>query len=298
MKKNILMLAALLGAFLWTGCQPLDDVQADSGLEPQSGSFILTVNAVKGVDTKALALTNENNTLIPCWDGSEVVKVSKKESNDPIGTLSATPQGNDTYKTSATLSGTISGTLTEGNELTLVIFPGTSWSYSEQTGDGASLSDYDYATASVIVNTIAGTTVTTTADATFVNEQCVWRFGFKVGETAISVKRFSVASDHDMLVQSRNWDGSAWSSTFGTLSVTPAAATNNLLYLAVRNENTDTSQEDILSLYVLRDSDNALYTGTQTLSASKLGNGKFLSAPEVYVTKSNLSQSGQVSEVW
>ena len=298
MKKNILILAALLGAFIWTGCQTLVDEQTISERQSQTGSFTLIVNAVKGADTKALALTNENNTLIPYWDGTEVVKVYKKESDDPIGTLSATPQGNDTYKTSATLSGTISGTLTERDELTLVIFPGTSWSYSEQTGDGASLSGYDYATARVKVDAINGTQVTTTADATFVNEQSVWRFGFKVGETTISVKQFSVASDHGKLAQTRSWNGSNWTSAYGTLSVTPAAATNQPLYLAVRNENTETSGNDILSFYVFRGDDNALYTGTQTLSGDKLGNGKFLSAPAVSVTKSDLSQSGQVSEVW
>lgn len=301
MKKNILILATLLGAFIWTGCQPLDDVQADSGREPLTGRFILSVNAVKSAETKALVLTGEN-TLTPYWDGSEIVKVYKKGSNDPIGTLSAMPQGNETYNTSAKLSGTIEGTLTEGDKLTLIIFPGTTWNYSGQTGDAASLSGYDYATASVTVNEIEdvanGKRVTTTADATFVNEQSVWRFGFKVGETAINVNAFSVASDHGKLVQSRNWDGSAWISAYGALSVTPVAATDTLLYLAVRNENDKTEENDILSFYVFCEDDNALYTGTQTLSGAKLSQGRFLSAPAVSVTKSNLAQSGSVSEVW
>lgn len=302
MKKNILILAALLGAFIWTGCQTLDNEQTISERQPQSGSFILTVNAVKGADTKALALVG-GNTLTPYWDGNEIVKVYKKGSNDPIGTMTTvTPQGEGTSATTAKLSGTISGTLENGDELTLIIFPGTTWNYSGQTGSSASLAGYDYATASVtvkgIVDVTGGKQVTTTADATFVNEQSVWRFGFKAGETTINVKSFSVASDHGKLAQTRSWDGNSWTSTYGTLSVTPAAATNQPLYLAVRNENAETSENDLLSFYVFRDDDKALYTGTQTLSGGKLGNGKFLSALAVSVTKSNLAQSGSVSEVW
>lgn len=304
MKKNILILAALLGAFIWTGCQTLDDEQTISERQPQTGSFTLIVNAVKGADTKALALTGtDNNTLTPYWDGHEIVKVYKEGSIEPIGTMTTVaPQGEGTSATTAKLSGTISGTLEKDNKLTLIIFPGATWSYTGQTGASASLAGYDYATASVtvkeIVDVTGGKQVTTTADATFVNEQSVWRFGFCVEESAISVKSFSVASYWGELVQSRSWDGNNWTSTYGTLSVTPAAATNEMLYLAVRNENTDTSQNDILFFYVFRSDDNALYTGTQTLSASKLGNGKFLSAPAVSVTKSNLARSGSVSEVW
>ena len=302
MKKNILILAALLGAFIWTGCQTLEDEQTLSERQSQTGSFTLIVNAVKGIDTKALALTGEN-TLTPYWDGHEKVMVYKEGSNDPIGTMTTvTPQGEGTSATTAKLSGTISGTLEKDNKLTLIIFPGATWSYAGQTGASARLADYDYATASVtvkeIVDVAGGKQVTTTADATFVNEQSVWRFGFKVGETTISVKSFSVASDHKNLVQSRSWGGSAWTSAYGTLSVTPATATNQPLYLAVRNENTETSENDILSFYVFRSDDNALYTGTQTLSASKLGNGKFLSAPDVSVEISNLARSGSTNHAW
>lgn len=69
------------------------------------------------------------------------------------------------------------------------------------------LAAYDYATASVKVDAIVDTKVTTTADATFVNEQSIWRFGFKAGGNAISVKEFSITSNHGKLVQSRSWGG-------------------------------------------------------------------------------------------
>ena len=304
MKKNILILSALLGAFLWTGCQTLDEEQSISGREPQTGSFTLSVNAVKGADTKALALVGEN-TLTPYWDGSEKVRVYKK-GDKSIGTLSATPTGTGSYKATATLSGTISGTLAKDDELSLIIFPGTSslWKYTEQTGAAPGLAAYDYATARVVVDAIenvsGGKQVTTTANATFANEQSVWRFGFKAGGNAIRVNYFSVASSHDKLVQSRMWNDNDWTSTYGILSVTPVSPTDAMLYLAVRNENTNSSENDILSFYVINDEGNALYTGTQTLSGAKLGNGKFLSAPEVSVAKSDLgTQSGySVSEIW
>lgn len=71
-----------------------------------------------------------------------------------------------------------------------------------------------------------------------------------------------------------------------------------MLITAVCNENTDTSDDDKLSFYVVSGDNNALYTGTQILSGSKLGNGRFLSAPEVSVSQPKLNGYGLMSEVW
>lgn len=294
MKKNILILAALLGAFIWTGCQPLDDEQTLSERQPQTGSFTLCVNATKGADTKALTVTGTN--LKPHWDGTETVCVYKKGVDTPIGTMTVTPQGNSTYKTSAKLSGTITCDLRVNDELTLVILPGGAWNYTGQTGNPSSLSDYDYATARVIVKAIEGTQVSTVADATFVNEQSVYRFQFTNGYT-FSVKEFTVASDHNALAQTRSWNGSGWTSRYGYLTVQPASATNEYLYLAIRNENT--TEDDILSFYVIN-SANILFTGNRTVSSAKLGNGRYLStSSSVSLSEFTLyPRTSEVAEVW
>ena len=44
--------------------------------------------------------------------------------------------------------------------------------------------------------------------------------------------------------------------------------------------------------------DNALYVGTKDVPGDKLGDGKFISASSVSVTKSDLSRTGTVEEVW
>ena len=66
--------------------------------------------------------------------------------------------------------------------------------------------------------------------------------------------------------------------------------------VAVSNENTATSDNDtdVFSFYILGN-DNCFYTGTQNVPGGKLGNGKFISAQNVVVTKSDFSKSGEVS---
>ena len=70
-----------------------------------------------------------------------------------------------------------------------------------------------------------------------------------------------------------------------------------MLYLSVRNENDNTSEADKFSFFVIG-YNNALYLGEKDIPGDKLGNGKFISAQNIPVTKSNLAQSGTATVVW
>ncbi len=290
-------MAALVGAVLLAGCQRAEeDLKDEKPQEPVAeGTFFLTVEASKGADTKALYLDTSNNKLDAYWESTEKVRVYKEGSY--IGQLDVTPGAGDRPLT-ATLSGeiTVSG-LSSGDALMLLI-PRESWDYTGQVGTLADIeSKYDYAKASVTVATISGNSVTTNQSADFLNQQSVYRFGFRAGTDAVSVKSFTVSSANDALVRTCSLDGTATES--GSITVTPASATSELIYAALRNTRVGSSQADSYSFSVIA-SDNSLYLGGKDIPATSLdAQGKFISAQNVEVSQTRLTASStSTSEVW
>jgi len=129
-----------------------------------------------------------------------------------------------------------------------------------------------------------------------VNQQSVFRFGFKVGGAGdpVKVKSFTVSAAQGQLATSVSF--SDFSSTYGAVSVESAATVaDNLYYLSLRNDNTSVADE--LSFSVIRDSDNALLEGIKSIPAVALGNGKYLTA-NVSVSQKALAPaaSGTISD--
>lgn len=300
--KTKTILLSLMGLAVLAACQKVEEPENPTPeVQPEqpASSYILTVEASKGVDTKALSLDiiGTSETLSAYWRNTEKVKVYKASSY--IGQLNVTP-GSGEKPLDATLSGeiTVSG-LTSGDALTLLI-PRETWDYTGQVGTLADIeSKYDYATATVYVATIAGNTITTSDNAAFQNQQSVYRFGFKEagGSTALSVKSITVSSANDALVRTCSLDGTATES--GSITVTPASATTDLIYAALRNTRAGSSQADTYSFDVIG-SDNALYLGSKDIpSTSMATQGKFISAKTVEVTKTRMTaNSTSTSEVW
>lgn len=304
MKKIAIAFLALAAI---TACQKEEDfslkeeVPQEEEKQPQNSElYTLSLQASKTIQTKALSLDNDGATLNAHWRTGETVAVYL--GGTLLGTLSATADGTDNTK--ATLTGELTTVedVQQGSVLTL-LFPRADWDYTGQNGAAPSeagdlATKYDYATASVTVASVddVNRTISVASGADFENQQSVYRFGFKVSDTPLSVKEFTVSSDHNKLVTTRSYSG-GWTSTYGSLTVTPASATSELLYLSVRNENDNTSEADKFSFYVIGN-DNALYLGEKDIPGDKLGDGKFISAKSVAVTKSNLAKSGTATEVW
>lgn len=288
----ILALAAV------TACQKAEDDFVAEKPKALEGPYTLTLEATKGEDTKALRL--DGSTLNAFWLDGETVAVY--QGGTYLGQLVATADGTDDTK--ATLSGTLESVAGVANNAVLtLLFPRKDWDYTGQKGClmalfGESLSrTYSYATANVTVASVdTGNKTITTTSAAFENQQSIYRFGFKVNDTPLLVKEFTVSSNHNKLVTSRSYSG-GWISTYGNLIVRPSSATSDLLYLSLRNENANTSEPDKFSFYVIGNN-NALYLGEKDIPGDKLGNGKFISAQNIAVTKSNLAQSGTATVVW
>lgn len=284
-----------------TACQKAEEDFVAEKPKALEGPYTLTLEATKGEDTKALRLDGSTlNTLNAFWLDGETVAVY--QGGTYLGQLVAT--ADDTDETKATLSGTLESVAGVANNAVLtLLFPRKDWDYTGQNGGAPNAFSkidrlYDYATANVTVASVdtGNKTITTTSGAAFENQQSIYRFGFKVNDTALSVKEFTVSSNHNKLVTSRSYSG-GWTSTYGNLTVRPSSAINKLLYLSLRNENANTSEPDKFSFYVIGNN-NALYLGEKDIPGDKLGNGKFISAQNIAVTKSNLAQSGTATVVW
>lgn len=256
------------------------------------GVWTLTIQASKGdADTKALDLSSDGSTLSAYWLDTEKVKVYKDGTY--LGRLDVTPSAGE-RPTTATLSGEITVTgLSQGTNLTLMIPNGDTWSYTDQTGTLSSIqANYDYAMATVSVESISGSAVTTTS-ATFDNMQSIYRFGFKLNSNYFDPADFTVSSAGGHIVTGRALSGSEWTSSFGSLLVSPSAASDHFYYVSIRNESTAADTYN----FNLHDNVGTLYMGAQAIPATSLAtSGRFISAKNIVVTQPSFAPaSGEVS---
>lgn len=210
MKKNFLhfyiLAVALFAASAFTACSNNDE-QANG---TPVNTYTITVNATKGDDVSSApsnrALSFVGPTLTATWTKDDVVAVYKSETH--LGDLTALSDG-----ASTTLTGTLTGSVAIGDELTLKFL---SPDYTPQTGTLDYIAAHcDYATATVTVSSISGNNITTTA-ANFTNQQAIVKFSLK-----------NKANDNDLSVSTLVVKVGSTSYT-----VTPASATN-VLYVAV-----------------------------------------------------------------
>ena len=282
------------------GCQKEDSQVPETTPEEtvEKTTYNITVVATKKVDTKALYL--EGSSLNAYWKPTDKVRVYKEGLY--IGELSVVPEDGD-KPTQATLSGELTVDGLAVNDVLTMLFPRASWDYTGQTGGltgtGSIEDTYDYAIAQVNVASIAGNTITTSGSASFINQQSIYRFGFKVGGEALSVKQFSVIASSNLLVRKIEWSGDSWVSTPGSITITPQSATSDLIYASLRNEIAGTSSPDTYSFTVIGD-DKAAYLGGKEIPAAALNKqGRFIGVKNVAVTKAVMPKSSSsVSEAW
>ena len=289
MKNRQILIPALL---LLAACQRLEQ---ELPIVPSNNScYTFNILATKvDTQTKSLLLSN-GNFLDAYWSGSEEVEVFKAGSL--LGYLDVTPDVGE-KPTSASLSGDISVSgLVKNDELTLLL-PRKDWNYAGQTGvltgKGTIEDTYAYAKATVAIESVEGSSVNTTT-ATFVNQQSIYRISFAYGD-ALSVKSFTISSTNGNLVVSRAFDAGNWTSTYGSLEVTPASATSEVLYVALRNETTPTNaqieDQTVVDTYhfVITGANDALYLADKDIPAHVLDAPKFIGATEITATQPDFS---------
>ncbi|MBR4525126.1 MAG: hypothetical protein IKP15_06230 [Bacteroidales bacterium] len=281
MKKTILLLTAFAGAMIWSGC--VKETLSPKEEEPRGTTWTITVRAEKadGPQTKGLEIgdgTEATTTQMKSiWKAGEEVKVYLD--GVCIGTLTATPDGLDAHK--ATLSGDITTTGIVANTTTLTLLtPRESWDYTGQVGkllltDDATDSiekKFHYTMASnVLVTDVSGNNITT-EDASFLNQQSIYRLSFKYAATSINAKSVTISGAAGELVQSQNVTGTAV--TKGDISVTLGSATSDPFFVALRNGD-ETNAEAFT--FTVVDNDGVTYRGTKEIPVAAKGNGTFVS---------------------
>ena len=147
--------------------------------------------------------------------------------------------------------------------------------YSGQTGTLAGLSGYDFAEATVTVESATGTSTdgytATTTKAQFENAQSMFRLAFSGLPTGVGVKNVTVSSAGGKL-HTRNV-------STGDVSITldDAARTANgegVVYAALRFDALGSGETDDVTFYVTG-TDDVLYTATKTSPSGGFANGKY-----------------------
>jgi len=286
MKKSILLLMALAGAMVWTGCQRIEEEQIEAKPEEKANTYTVIIRAERNdrPATKGLDIVGDEATttqLKSIWKDGEEVKVYLD--NSCIGTLTATPDGLDAHK--ATLSGDITTTGIVANTTTLTLLtPRESWDYTGQAGmlllsDDASNSiekKYHYTMAAdVLVTDVVGNSITT-ENATFTNQQSIYRLSFlyTVGSTPVNAKSLIISGAGHELVQSQVPGGAT---TKGDIDVTLGTATTDPFFVAIRNGDLT---EEVFTFTVI-DNNGVTFRGTRTIPAAAKGNGGFISAKNI-----------------
>ena len=283
MKKSIYLIIALWGALAWTGCQRHEEDPVPVEQPGQDVAvWMMTVQASMPADagTKGLYL-EEDKTLNVYWRSGE--KVNAYLEGQYVGFLEVTP-GAGEKPLSATLSGplSLSSLISEGDELTL-LFPrraGNLWTYEGQngllTGEGSIEECFDYARAIVSVTDKDPAHGTLSAsDASFQNQQSIYRFGFKFGGAQIPVSTVILSSAGGEIATSCNVD--TGEAVTGNLTVVRPAASTEPTYVAIKNGNT--TQDDTFS-FTVYDGDGVTYEGTKDIPVTALSRG-FVSAKNI-----------------
>lgn len=292
-------MAALLAAIAWIGCQntlePEGLENPEEKTEAVKDSVKLTIEAGITTDTKALELVNEKTTLNAFWNAGEEVKVFAQGSEAPIGTLTATPKED---KTQATLSGSINVTGLSAGQTLVLLFPKATWSYEGQSGNlEAIASDFDFARAEVTITEVSDTHIITGTSTTFVNQQSIFRFGFRHGSGGPTIRTKTVLLTSNQGKLAKTVTATTGANTYYaadepmTVDLPEAvsaaeAASNRLLYFAIRNGNT--TENDTFS-FTLYDADGATFKGSKVIPASHVAN-PFVSARNVAMTRLELPQ--------
>lgn len=156
MKKTLLFIVASIALVSCAGT--LDQPETS-----EAKSYSVTLNAGKA-GTKALA--EAGSSLTATWTAGD--QVSVEAGGSVVGTLTADADG-----ASTTLSGTITGSFSVGDNLELKYL---SNDYTSQNGTLAGIaSSCDYATATVSISAVSGDNLTT-SDASFENQQAITKF--------------------------------------------------------------------------------------------------------------------------
>lgn len=172
--------------------------------------------------------------------------------------------------------------------------------YTGQTGTLAGLNNYDYATATVTVESAsedrgapAYQYYIETSDAHFMNAQSMFKFSFNNLPTGVSVKSLAISSSKSKLYSSCNIITNIKNYGDVNIALDDAARTangaGNIVYAALQFDPLGSNETDDITFTIV-DTDNKVYLATKASPAGGFQNGKYYTSTiEVYPQNVNLS---------
>jgi hypothetical protein len=234
LRNDFHLLLLLLAVVLW-GCGDSSDTAYTTDDPGQSayGTWTLHVTPADG-STRALTLTNDYKTLTESWAAGEKVFVYQQTgTKDPtmnlVGTLTAKTSGGTT-----TLSGSVTGTFSNGGELWLYTQELSPTFYDGQDGTLATLAaKYDLLYDKITIQTIdAGKHTLTTTQPIFQALRSICRFTLEdTGRNPLNATKLKVSADNSLVKgYDNNWE--AIHDTPVTLTAT-LDGTTNVVFLSM-----------------------------------------------------------------
>lgn len=230
----------------------------------QVRSWQVSINAGPAAGTRAISVGGNNGqTLYTNWDANDAVEVVK--GGVSVGTLHAdVSAGNSAY---ATLTGTLTGTFSVGDEVTLY-YHSAALDFTGQVGTLAGVStNKSYLTATSTVKSVDGSGgFLSMSDAAFSAMQAYLDLSFVFSSSPISINRLDIWADGGKLVKTKAIDGTTtYATEAAPLTITPATATNKF-FIALRDEN---GAANILHFKATASDNTYIYEGSKDFKFGK-----------------------------
>ena len=241
-------------------------------------------------DEQTRAVSFDGTTSTSTFASTERVYVYNVKKDEVMGGY-LQPSAISADGKSCTLVGELSGntTIEAGDELKLMYnlnyVEDVYYNYDDQDGSQESL--LDCAEATVTVSSYTGGTLTTTANASFLPLQSMFRFKFvDENNTPLNVKKLKIESTgSDIAATYWPLDNSYGNSC---IIVTPSSPTSDYLYASIRIREDVTSTELKFTVF---DNNNKEYVGTRTAPTGGFKNGKY------YYNTSAITLTKQVARI-
>lgn len=287
-----------------TSCSNDSDIIDNKPIEEPTVSQTYTVSIPATFEAEGTnrAVSFDGNTSNSTFVLGEKVYIFNITTKKFLGSVVFDPEKGETWDSYLTpthisadgktcdLTGTITGTLNEGDELMLLYnlnevgdgmeLERKCFSYGSQKGTAAKV--VDGAIANVTLSSYSEGVFTTTATASFTNVQSMFRFKFNYDSTPLSVKKlmihsknYAIATMYMPLSQYRMYDPEEPTSPYssGTFNLEPSSATSDYLYAALCFDESK-SDGDLLTFTVIG-SDNYVYRTTKSTPSGGFKNGKY-----------------------
>ncbi len=256
-------LPMIMAAMMMVACSNEDATALTGDNTQQSRTWQVSINAGPAT-TRAISVGGNNGqTLYTNWDANDAVEVVKDVAS--VGTLNAdVSAGNSAY---ATLTGTLTGTFSVGDEVTLY-YHSAALDFTGQVGTLAGVStNKSYLTATSTVKSVDGSGgFLSMSDAAFSAMQAYLDLSFVFSGSPISINRLDIWADGGKLVKTKAIDGTTtYATEAAPLTITPATATNKF-FIALRDEN---GAANILHFKATASDNTYIYEGSKDFKLGK-----------------------------